>query len=74
MKYFLVFLSLPLWSCSTDQKSLSCTEDLSAVEECDADGNCEIVEDCDSNVSTCFTANRDPFTDPYCIEDAVIEE
>ena len=70
----LIILSFVFTLTACDQTTLSCTEDLSAVQECDAEGNCEIVEDCASEGKDCYPNMYDSYADPYCMEEATLEE
>ena len=70
----LIILSFVCTLTACDQTTLSCNEDRSAVQECDADGNCEIVDDCASLGKDCYPNLHDGNADPYCMEEATLEE
>ena len=72
MRWMPLLFTFMLTAC--DQKTLSCTEDLSAVQECDSEDNCEIVEDCASEDQECYPNMYDLSADPYCMETATLEE
>ena len=72
MRWMIPWFVFMLTAC--EQESLSCTEDLTAVQECDSEGNCEIVEDCASEDQECYPNMYDISADPYCMESATLDE